>query len=63
LQRGDVGQWDGHLLIYDPNAGTVNKQKANAWSARNAKYPFGPVPTSWWEKNIGPAKWFRYDKP
>lgn len=62
-QPGDVGQWNGHLLIYDPNAGAIDGQRANAWSARNPQYPFGPVPTAWWEKSLGPVNWYRYDKP
>ncbi len=62
-QPGDIGRWNGHLLIFDSNAGVIDGQKANAWSARNRKYPFGPVPTAWWEKSLGPVMWYRYDKP
>ena len=62
-QAGDVGWWNGHVLIYDAHAGkTKTGQIANAWSARNNKHPFGRVPTSWWSDVKGPVKWYRYDK-
>lgn len=61
-QSGDVGWWKGHVLIYDGNAGKLKSgQMANAWSARNNKHPFGPVPTKWWSDEKGPVKWYRYD--
>jgi len=62
-QQGDVGQWNGHVLIYDKNANTIGAGKReNALSARNNKYPFGPVNVSWWTKNKGPVTWYRYYK-
>jgi hypothetical protein len=54
-QQGDVGQWNGHVLIYDRNAGGNN----NAWSARQAGKPFGPVEFKWWNR-LGPVTWYRY---
>lgn len=39
---------------------------ANAWSARNPKQPFGPVPIDWWvgkPANLGPVIWYRYVMP
>jgi uncharacterized protein RhaS with RHS repeats len=64
-QQGDVGQWNGHMVIYDVNAASAPDapRGANAWSARNPDFPFGPVPISWWEKKKGPVTWYRYDKP
>ncbi len=63
-QQGDVGWWDGHMLIYDENADKLPgaPKGSNALSARNPEHPFGPVPTSWWNKS-GPVKWYRYYKP
>jgi hypothetical protein len=49
-QVGDVGQWNGHLLIYDSNAGGKN----DAWSARRPGVPYGPAETKWWN-NLGRA--------
>ena len=37
-QIGDVGYWPGHLMIYDPGAGTTRKgETANGWSATRPK--------------------------
>lgn len=57
-QQGDVGVWAGHVLIYDKYAGPG----LNAWTARRPEFKFGPGSTSWWEKNLGPVTWYRYDK-
>ncbi|MGZ3240621.1 MAG: RHS repeat-associated core domain-containing protein [Burkholderiaceae bacterium] len=64
-QQGDVGQWNGHVLIYDANAGTIPgaPKGSDAWSARTNANPFGPAPVRWWIKTKGPVKWYRYDKP
>lgn len=64
-QAGDVGWWRGHVLIYDPGAGSIPgaPEGADALSARRPGVPFGPALTSWWAKDKGPVKWFRYDKP
>ncbi|TDR39706.1 RHS repeat-associated protein [Tahibacter aquaticus] len=64
-QQGDVGWWDGHMLIYDANAATIEgaPKDANALSARNGSKPFSAVPISWWTKPKGDVTWYRYDKP
>jgi len=56
-QVGDVGQWNGHVLIYDPNAGNGN----NSWSARKPGVPYGPAHWQWWSGK-GPVTWYRYNK-
>jgi len=58
-QPGDIGQWNGHVLIYDPNAGGRN----DSWSARRPGVPFGGAQIVWWEKSMGAVTWYRYDKP
>lgn len=64
-QQGDVGWWNGHMLIYDANAANIPgaPKDANALSARNGTKPFSAVPISWWTKPKGDVTWYRYDKP
>lgn len=63
-QQGDVGQWRGHVLIYDSEAANYPGAPAgaNAWSARQYPRDAGPVPTSWWN-SLGPVTWYRYNTP
>ena len=63
-QVGDVAWWNGHMAIYDPNAGMVRRQLATLWSASHAGGPkFGPAVIKWFNDDYGPVKWYRYDKP
>jgi cell wall-associated NlpC family hydrolase len=63
-QVGDVAWWNGHMAIYDPNAGVVDKQVAKLWSASHpGGRDFGPTPIEWFTKKYGPVTWYRYDKP
>jgi RHS repeat-associated protein len=60
-QQGDVGGWNGHVLIYDANAG----EGMNAWTAHHTGVNFGPGNTSWWSGkpgNKGHVTWYRYKK-
>ncbi|MES2821608.1 MAG: hypothetical protein V4812_21750 [Pseudomonadota bacterium] len=54
-QQGDVGQWNGHMLIYDEHAGSGK----NGWSARRPGINFSAQSTQWWS-HLGQVKWFRY---
>lgn len=56
-QQGDVGQWDGHMLIYDAHAGGSN----NGWSARRPGVPFSAQSTTWWAR-LGTVTWYRYKR-
>ncbi|WMJ08683.1 RHS repeat-associated core domain-containing protein [Nitrosomonas sp. sh817] len=58
-QPGDVGQWNGHVLIFDPKADA----RYDSWSARRPGVPFGAAQIIWWEKSMRPVTWYRYDKP
>jgi RHS repeat-associated protein len=59
-QVGDVGQWNGHLIIYDPEAGT----NLNAWSATHEGGPqFGPANVNWFTPRYGEVTWYRYYDP
>jgi RHS repeat-associated protein len=59
-QVGDIGWWNGHMVIYDPAAG----EGRNVWSAFNTEgAPYGTAPLSWFSKKRGQVQWFRYDKP
>ncbi len=53
-QKGDVGRWPGHLLIYDPDAPGEN----DAWSARRPGRTFQAVPVDWW--GWEGVHWYRY---
>jgi RHS repeat-associated protein len=60
-QQGDVGWWNGHVLIYDASAG----EGMNAWTAHHTGVEFGPGNTSWWSGKPGkkgPVTWYRYKK-
>ena len=72
-QVGDVGWWNGHMAIYDLNAGkTVTKTPldGNQWSARTTGQNFGPTRRNWYDnhvdektdKHYGTVKWYRYWK-
>ena len=64
-QVGDVGWWDGHVMIYDPNAGMTNRDgPANGWSASHpGGRPFDVAKYQWYDKHYGTkVKWLRYDK-
>jgi hypothetical protein len=54
-QQGDVGQWSGHMLIFDAHAGGGN----NGWSARRPSVPFSAQNTQWWA-HLGTVTWYRY---
>ena len=57
-QVGDVGLYEGHMLIYDPHA----KPGMDSWSARHTGgKAYGPVKSSWTEWG-GQVKWYRYRK-
>ena len=63
-QVGDIAWWDGHMAIYDPNAGMVFREVAHLWSASHpGGRKFGPAAIQWYSKKYGPVKWYRYDKP
>lgn len=70
-QAGDIGQWPGHVLIYDPALGVerVNKGKGHvaeyerAWTAHNPKTKYGPESIRSWVKSKGPVTWLRYQVP
>ena len=50
-QVGDVGWWNGHMVIYDLNAGKTDKQLAgNVWSASSptSSRKFGPGKIDWY---------------
>ncbi|MBO9666413.1 MAG: C40 family peptidase, partial [Bdellovibrio sp.] len=54
-QAGDVGLFDGHLAIYDPNL----PNGKNIWSATHTGgAPYGPSKSKW----FGSVKWYRYQK-
>lgn len=68
-QVGDIGWWNGHMAIYDNNAGVTDKgTEGNLWSARDIGYKFGPARINWFDnyvvkktgKNYGIVKWYRY---
>ena len=65
-QVGDIGWWNGHMVIYDPNAGkTNNGLTADCWSSSNPKSDrlYGPAALHWFEKNYGTKPiWYRYWK-
>jgi RHS repeat-associated protein len=55
-QVGDVGLLNGHMFIYDPNAG----DDRDLWSASHpGGRPFGPASTDWDGYN-GDVQWYRY---
>jgi RHS repeat-associated protein len=59
-QVGDVGRWNGHLAIYDPNAPDGN----NVWTAhRTGGPPYGPYRFEHYNKIYGHVQWYRYYKP
>lgn len=69
-QVGDIGWWNGHMPIYDNNAGKTVPEgtEGDLWSARNTDFPFGPSRIKWFNnyvdkktgKNYGIVKWYRY---
>lgn len=66
-QNGDVGCWDGHVMIYDENAGLTRKGEiANGWSASNPKPnspPFGTARYQWFNDHYKTSvRWYRYVK-
>ena len=65
-QVGDIGWWNGHMAIYDLNAGKTDKGlDGNVWSVSNPKStrPFGPGLIKWYDNDYkAPAKWYRYWK-
>jgi len=59
-QVGDVGRWNGHMAIYDPNAPDGN----NVWTAhRTSGPPYGADQFERYNKIYGPVQWYRYYKP
>ena len=70
-QVGDIGWWDGHMVIYDPalaqDVSLRNKPQPtgtkSVWSASSpgSPRPFGPAWTHWF-KNGTPPVWYRYFK-
>lgn len=64
-QVGDVGWWNGHMMIFDSDAGMTKKgEVANGWSATNPNgQPFGTARHEWFDTHYGTTvKWFRYTK-
>jgi len=72
-QVGDVGWWNGHMAIYDPNAGKTDTDtplNGNQWSARTTGKKFGATRQNWYDnyvdsdtgKEYGIVKWYRYWK-
>ena len=55
-QVGDVGQWNGHLLIYDPNAGG----NMNSWSTRSSQNQYTTAKYQWWNTEEQTVTWYRY---
>ena len=64
-QVGDIGWWNGHMAIYDLNAGKTKPEEldGNLWSARNTNRPFGAARIDWYVNRYGAVKWYRYWKP
>jgi RHS repeat-associated protein len=59
-QVGDVGMWNGHLAIYDPNAPDGD----NVWTAhRTNGPPYGSARFERYNKIYGNVQWYRYYKP
>jgi cell wall-associated NlpC family hydrolase len=53
-QVGDIGVYDGHVVIYGGNTGVDGR---DVWSASHTGGPvFGPADSSWY----GKVKWYRY---
>ena len=46
---GDVGRWNGHVIIYDPNAGP----ELNAWSALRLGKNFQAANVNWFTGKYG----------
>ena len=65
-QVGDIGWWDGHMVIYDSKAGpTVANKKidGDVWSAsKPGGNDFGSARTSFYTKKYGAVTWHRYWK-
>jgi outer membrane protein OmpA-like peptidoglycan-associated protein len=64
-QIGDIGYWPGHLMIFEPNAGTTSKGEiANGWSATHPDgKPFGVARYQWFDSHYSvPVVWYRYLK-
>lgn len=65
-QPGDIGWWEGHMAIYDVNAGKTEKgQVANLWSASQpGGRDFGPAHTNFYDNKhgAGAVTWYRYWK-
>jgi hypothetical protein len=62
-QTGDVGWWNGHVLIFDRASGMAppNNVPGNAWSARNRDRNFSSVQYQWYNEIYrSPVQWFRY---
>jgi hypothetical protein len=59
-QLGDVGLYDGHVVIYDPNAGlTRTGLNADVWSATHPHgETFGPGVSTWYGNDV---HWYTYD--
>ena len=65
-QVGDIGWWDGHMAIYDLNAGMCGKKNdiaANLWSASSliSKRNYGASHISFYADK-GSVTWYRYWK-
>jgi RHS repeat-associated protein len=59
-QVGDIGRWNGHMVIYDPNAPNGN----NVWTAhRTGGPPYGVDQFEKYNKIYGAVTWHRYYKP
>ena len=72
-QVDDIGWWDGHMAIYDLNAGKTDTKpplNGNQWSARTTGKKFGATRQDWYDnhvdkqsgKHYGTVKWYRYWK-
>jgi cell wall-associated NlpC family hydrolase len=59
-QVGDIGRWNGHMAIYDPNA----PDGKNVWTAhRTGGPPYGSYNFERYNKIYGTVTWYRYYKP
>ena len=65
-QVGDIGWWNGHMAIYDPNAGKTEKGLVgNLWSASHPDgRDFGSARVDFYDNkhDHGTVNWYRYWK-
>jgi cell wall-associated NlpC family hydrolase len=61
-QHGDVACWPGHHMAIYGGATSGRRYLYSARGTANNPKPFGFYPESWWSKELGPAKYYRYAK-